>query len=344
MRRRRFLGRLAGLLAAGSTLPACAGAGSDQDAAETGVPALDDAPPSPPPVAGTLSASPLPTRPFGATGEVLPVLGLGGYHLGQCADEAAARALVDASLEAGVRFFDTAEQYQRGDDSRSERWLGAALAPVRDEVFVMTKTWDPDTRGAAGARRHLEDSLRRLATDRLDLWQLHAIQSPEDVDRAFAPGGAMEAILAARDEGLVRFVGVTGHADPAAHLRALHHWDQGQRFDAVQMPINPIDHHQLSFQRQVLPELVRRGIAPIAMKTAASGALLDQGICSIEDCLRYVLGLPVAMIVSGMEGPDQLRANAAAVAAGPLDEEQAAALLARIAPRADPGLEWYKRV
>jgi len=292
---------------------------------------------------GGLGPSELPTRPFGSTGETLPTLGLGGFHLGQAAAEKAARALVDAALEAGVRFFDTAEQYQRADDSRSERWLGAALADVREQVFVMTKTFDPGARSAAAARAHLEASLTRLQVEKLDLWQLHAVSSPADVDRAFATGGAMQAILEAKADGLVRFTGVTGHKDPAALLRALHHWDEGMRFDAVQMPVNPMDLHQVSFQLRVLPELIRRGIAPIAMKTVAAGVLPREKVCTVAECLRYVLSLPVAMLVSGMETPEQVRDNAAALGAGPLEPEEAAALVDRIASRADLGLEWYKR-
>lgn len=354
MHRREFLQRLAALLAMAQGLhAACASqdAGSrDRDAGDPPAAGEDPLAGHGPPVGDDTDisaeapvASGLPRRAFGATGLTLPVLGVGGYHLGQCRSEKAARQLVDTALEAGVRFFDTAEQYQRGDDSRSERWLGAALADAPDDVFVMTKTWDPDTRSAAGARAHLQASLERLQRDRLDLWQLHAVSSPDDVDRAFAPGGAMEAILEAKADGLVRFVGVTGHKLPAAHLRALHHFDAGMRFDAVQMPINPIDRHQVSFQLGVLPELVKRGIAPIAMKTVAAGALREQGVCTVDECLRFVLSLPVAMVVSGMESPEQLRANAASLAAGPLQVDEVAELLDRIAPEADLALEWYKR-
>lgn len=284
----------------------------------------------------------LPTRELGSTGVVLPQLGLGGYHLGQHRNEHDARALVEAALAEGVRFFDTAEQYQRDDDSRSERWLGASLESVRDQVFLMTKTWDPERRSAESAREHLAASLARLRTDHLDLWQLHAVASPEDVDRAFASGGAMEAILQAQADGLTRFVGVTGHADPAAHLRALQHWDAGMRFDAVQLPLNPVDAHQRSFTLQVLPELRRRGIGVIAMKTAAAGSLVDRGVASADECLRWAASLPADVIVSGMGSSEHLRANAAALRAGPLSASEAEALLARVAPQVEPGLEAYK--
>jgi len=214
-------------------------------------------------------------------------------------------------------------------------------------VFLMTKTFAPQERSADSARRHLEGSLRRLRTDRLDLWQLHAIASPDDVDRAFAPGGAMEAILQARDEGVVRFVGVTGHARPDAHLRALEHFDRGMRFDTVQMPVNPIDALQQSFQRQVLPSLNARRLGVLAMKTSASGALVKQGICSHAECLRYVLGLDsgrdVDVLIVGMETPEQVRENARVLRElGPLDMQGQLELLGRIGARAALDLEWYK--
>ena len=364
MERRTFLQRLLGV-SLGPLALACrgrdgleSGAGDGASAADPGADGGTRAPAAGPPTpaattrtdAGPLrygdevpAERALPRRSFGSTGVVLPQLAMGGYHLGQRASEAEARALVDAALAQGVRFFDTAEQYQREDDSRSERWLGAALEGVRDQVFLMTKTWDPEQRSGAVAREHLARSLERLRTDRLDLWQLHAVASPDDVDRAFAPGGAMEAILEAQADGLVRFVGVTGHADPAAHLRALQFFDAGLRFDAVQMPMNPVDAHQASFTRQVLPELRRRGIAAIAMKTAAAGVLLHRDVCRVDECLRWVASLPADVIVSGMESPEQVAANAAALRAGPLDEEAARALLARIADRVEMGLESYKR-
>ena len=164
---------------------------------------------------------------------------------------------------------------------------------VRDQIFVMTKTFDLEQRSRESAARHLEGSLRRLRTDRLDLWQLHSVRSPDDVDRAFRRGGAMEYILEMQRQGVVRFVGVTGHRAPAANLRALHYWDQGIRFDAMQLPINPMDYHQRSFVREVLPELVKRDIGIIAMKTTADGRLVDDRVCTASECHRYAWSLPV---------------------------------------------------
>jgi predicted aldo/keto reductase-like oxidoreductase len=154
----------------------------------------------------------------------------------------------------------------------------------------------------------------------------------------------MEYIFEARERGLVRYVGVTGHVTPAAHLRALEYWDEGWEFDTFQFPINPIDYHQNSFQRQVVEAAVERDIGVIAMKTSADGALVREGVCTYEECLRYVWSLPISVAVVGMERPDLVRTNAAVARAGPfMDDAERAALRESILPRADPGLEWYKR-
>jgi aryl-alcohol dehydrogenase-like predicted oxidoreductase len=282
----------------------------------------------------------LPTRPLGDTGVDVTVLGLGGHHLGRTGSARGARALLDVALEAGIRFFDTAESYQDGD---SERWLGEGLGERREDVFLMTKTFDFPARTAEGAQRHLDGSLSRLRTDRLDLWQLHSVRSEADVDRAFAPGGAMEYIRRMKDEGVVRFIGVTGHHDPAANLRALHHWDEGVRFDAMQMPLNPLDPNQKSFERLVLPELVRRGIGVIAMKTSADGALLRAGLCSPSECHRYVWSLPVSVAVVGMERAELVRENARTARGEFMSDAERARLVDRLAPRASLELEWYKQ-
>lgn len=292
-------------------------------------------------VSGRVPPDSLPSRRLGRTELEVPILALGGHHLGLAGSEREARILVETALEEGIRFFDNAESYQGG---RSERWLGAALRGMREEVLVMTKTHSPRDRSADSARRHLEGSLERLGTDYLDLWQLHSTKSVEDVERAFRPGGAMEYILQARDEGLVRFVGVTGHVTPAAHRRALQFWDEGWRFDTFQFPINPIDYHQRSFQREILDDIVERDIGVIAMKTSADGRLLREGICTIEEALRYVWSLPVSIAVVGMERPAIVRENARlAREFRPMSPGEIVALRRRIEPRADLSLEWYKR-
>ena len=283
----------------------------------------------------------LPTRRLGRTELDVPILSLGGSHLTQAPSEQAARTLIETALEEGIRFFDTAESY---GDGRSERWLGAALRGARDSVLLMSKTFAFPARTAESARRHLEGTLERLQTDRLDLWQLHSVRSVEDVDRAFGKGGAMEYILEAKAQGIARYIGVTGHVFPAAQRRALDYWDRGMRFDAMQMPLNPMDFHQQSFQREVLPELARRGIGVIAMKTSADGRLIRDGICTVAECLRYVWSLPVAVAVVGMERPELVRENARlARAFQPMTAAEVAALRDRIRPRARLDLEWYKR-
>jgi aryl-alcohol dehydrogenase-like predicted oxidoreductase len=294
-------------------------------------------------VAGAPAALPgeLPTRRLGQTDLELPILALGGFHVGQAGSERAARTLIEVALAEGIRFFDTAESYQAGT---SERWIGAALRDRRDQVLLMSKTFAYPERTAESARRHLEGTLERLQTDHLDLWQLHSVRSVADVDRAFGSGGAMEYILEAKEQRLARYVGVTGHATPAAHRRALEYWDRGLRFDAMQFPINPVDYHQESFQREVLPEVAKRGIGVIAMKTSADGALLREKLCSIAECLRYVWSLPVSVAVVGMERPELVRRNAQlAREFRPMADADKQALLARLAPQARLGLEWYKR-
>ena len=285
-------------------------------------------------------ASTLPTRRLGRTGLQVPILALGGHHVGRAASEADARVLVETAFDQGIRFFDNAESYQNG---KAERWLGAALEGVRSEVLIMSKTHSPRDRSADSARRHLEGSLERLRTDYLDVWQLHSTKSVEDVDRAFRDGGAMEYIMHAKEEGLVRFVGVTGHVTPAAHRRALKYWDEGWQFDTFQFPINPIDYHQRSFQRHVLVDIVARDIGVIAMKTSADGRLLREGICTIEETLRYVWSLPVDVAVVGMERPDLVSQNARiAREFTPMSPAGLQALRERVEPEADLSLEWYK--
>ncbi len=285
-------------------------------------------------------ASTLPTRRLGRTGLQVPILALGGHHVGRAASEADARLLVETAFEQGIRFFDNAESYQNG---KAERWLGAALEGVRPDVLIMSKTHSPRDRSADSARRHLEGSLERLRTDYLDVWQLHSTKSVEDVDRAFRAGGAMEYIMRAKEEGLVRFVGVTGHVTPAAHRRALAYWDEGWQFDTFQFPINPIDYHQRSFQRHVLVDIVARDIGVIAMKTSADGRLLREGICTIEETLRYAWSLPVNVAVVGMERSDLVVENARiAREFEPMSPAELQALRDRIEPEADLTLEWYK--
>jgi aryl-alcohol dehydrogenase-like predicted oxidoreductase len=292
--------------------------------------------------AGSLAPGALPERRMGRTGVMLPILGLGGWHLGDAGSERAAHLLLESALAEGIRFIDNAESYHGGT---SERWLGAAVQSlgVRKQVFLMTKTFDLEHRSRESAARHLEGSLRRLRTDYLDLWQLHSVRSVEDVDRAFRRGGAMEYILEMQRQGVVRHVGVTGHKDPAANLRTLHYWDEGIRFDAMQMPLNPVDYHQRSFEQQVLGELVKRDIGVLAMKTSADGRLLRSGVCSAAECHAYAWSLPITLAIVGMERPSLVRENARrAREFRTMSETARRSLLEKVAPKARLRLEPYK--
>ena len=284
----------------------------------------------------------LPERRLGRTGVMMPILGLGGWHLGDAGSERAARTLLETAIAEGIRFLDNAESYHAGT---AERWLGSAITSlgVRRQMFVMTKTFDLEHRSRDSAARHLEGSLRRLRTDYLDLWQLHSVRSVEDTDRAFRRGGAMDYILDMQRQGVVRHVGVTGHRHPSANLRALYYWDQGIRFDAMQMPINPMDYHQRSFQRHVLAELVKRDIGVIAMKTSADGRLLRSRVCTKLECLRFAWSLPVSLAVVGMERPSLVRENARhARDFEPMSDAERRALIDRVAPQTSLRLEPYK--
>jgi aryl-alcohol dehydrogenase-like predicted oxidoreductase len=221
--------------------------------------------------------------------------------------------------------------------------MGLALRDgYRARAFLMTKI---DGRSRAAAARQIDDSLRRLGTDRIDLMQLHEVIHAEDPERSFRPGGAIEALAAARAGGKVRFVGFTGHKSPAIHLAMLDAADaHGFRFDTVQMPLNVLDAHFDSFERQVLPRLVEAGVAPIGMKPLGEGRIVYEGIASAEECLRYAMSLPVSVVITGCDSPQRVE-QALRVAAGfqPMAEEEVSRLLARTAERARGGAsERYK--
>jgi predicted aldo/keto reductase-like oxidoreductase len=247
----------------------------------------------------------VPRRPLGRTGVEVSILALGGAHLGRAASESEAIRIVHESIEAGLTFMDNAWEYL---DGRSEDWMGKALQGRRQQVFLMTKVCSHG-RDKKVAMQQLEESLRRLRTDYLDLWQIHEVVYPDDPDRHFAPGGAAEALLEAKQQGKVRFVGFTGHKDPAIHLKMLSH---DFPFDTCQLPLNVFDGTYRSFEREVLPELTRRGIAPIGMKSlSGNGDPIKKQILTVEEALRYVLSLPIASVVSGIESRDILHQNLA---------------------------------
>jgi uncharacterized protein len=284
------------------------------------------------------SAAEIPRRPFGRSGETVSILGLGGWHLGVAKTDAEAVRLVHQAIDAGINFLDNAWDY---NDGVSESRMGKAIADRRDRVFLMTKLCTHG-RDARTAMRQLEDSLRRLRTDHLDLWQIHEVAFDDEPRRHFAKGGAVEALDRARQQGKVRFVGFTGHKDPALHLEMLAH---DYAWDSCQLPLNCFDSQFRSFEQRVLPELVRRGIAPIGMKSFCGDArAIKAKVISPADALSYAMSLPVVTVVSGMESPRVLLQNVN-VARGfrPLSARAMQALRRRIAPAAIDGrFELYK--
>jgi len=281
----------------------------------------------------------IPRRPFGQTGETVSIIGMGGYHLGDIGSEREAVSLVHRAIDAGITFMDNAWEYH---DGTSEQRLGKALANGwRQKVFLMTKVCTHG-RDAKVAMRQLTESLRRLKTDYLDLWQVHEVVYAGDPERHFMKGGVIEALDEAKRKGLVRFVGFTGHKDPALHLQMLSH---GYPFDSVQMPLNCFDATFRSFEQQVLPEVLRQGIAPIGMKTfGGEGDAVKKRAVKAIDALRYSMSLPVAVTVTGIDSARVLRQNVG-VARGfrPMGTLEMERLRARCAPLAVDGrFELYK--
>lgn len=283
-------------------------------------------------------SSDIPLRPLGATGVMVSALGLGGYHLGKIANEREAIRIAHAAIDAGVTFMDNAWEYHRG---RAEAIMGKAIADRRERVFLMTKVCTHG-RGRREAMRQLEQSLRRLRTDVLDLWQIHECVYDNDPERHFARGGVAEALLEAKRQGKVRFIGFTGHKHPDIHLAMLAH---DFPFDACQLPLNCFDASFRSFEREVLPVLVGRGIAPLGMKSlSGDGRQITKKVVTAQDALRYAMSLPVATTISGIDSMRVLRQNLE-VAAGftSMSKRAMDALRRRVHEQATDGrFELYK--
>lgn len=276
----------------------------------------------------------LPIRPLGKTGQRVSMLCLGGWHIGAVKDEKEAVRIMHAAIDEGLTFFDNAWDYH---DGGSETIMGKALAMdgKRAKVFLMTKNC---ARDAKGTRQHLEDSLRRLQTDHLDLWQFHEINYDNDPDWIVERGALSEA-LKAQKEGKVRFLGFTGHKSPHIHLKMLskHSWD------TVQMPINVCDYFYRSFAHQVVPAAVQSGIAPLGMKSLGGGSdhqgrLVTAKVCTIEEALRYALTQPIAALVTGIDSMEVLKQNVdIARRFRPLEGDELKGLLAKVKPVAGDG-------
>ena len=277
-------------------------------------------------------------RPFGRHSDQVSIIGLGGYHLGKAKTVTEAVKIVHAAIDAGINFLDNAWEYHEGE---SERRMGRAIRDRRDRVFLMTKVCTHG-RDAKVAMRQLDESLRRLRTDYLDLWQIHECVYHNDPERHFAKGGVVEALEQAKAQGKVRYIGFTGHKDPQIHLRML---ASGFPFDACQLPLNGFDAAFRSFQTQVLPELARQGIAAIGMKSlGGDGRAIRKKASSVKDALRYAMSLPVCTTVSGIDSMRVLRQNlAVARDFSPMSARQRAAYERSLADTAlDGRFELYK--
>jgi uncharacterized protein len=289
-------------------------------------------------MASRLSTPDVPTRPFGRSGERVSLLGLGGWHLGVPDTDRAAVRLAHAAIDAGITFLDNAWDY---NDGLSEARMGLAIADRRQRVFLMTKVCTHG-RDARVAMRQLEQSLRRLRTDYLDLWQIHEVVFDDEPARHFASGGVIEALDRAREQGKVRYVGFTGHKSPALHLAML---ARDYPWDACQLPLNCFDGSFRSFEQQVLPVLNARGIAPIGMKSLSGDArAVKARVVSAQEALAYACSLPVATVVSGMDSPRVLRQNLSVMRGfRPMTVPARAALRRRVAAQAADGrFELYK--
>lgn len=304
--RRKFLGKVAA---------AFAGAGAARPFLERGL-------------ALAAPAGEMPYRTLGRSGEKVSLLGLGGFHIGVQRDEQESLRIIRTAIDSGVTFLDNCWDYNRGE---SEIRMGKALQDgYRKKVFLMTKI-DGQVKNVAA--KQIDESLRRLQVETIDLVQCHEVIRPGDPDRIFGPGGAIEALVAARKAGKIRYIGFTGHKDPDIHLKMLNTgFRHNFTFDAVQMPLNVMDAHFKSFAKKVVPVLVEHGIGVLGMKPFGGGYILKSGTVSPIECLHYAMNLPTSVVINGCDSLERLEQGLeAARTFRPLDEKELAALLAKTA-------------
>ena len=276
----------------------------------------------------------IPTRVLGRTKERVSILCLGGWHIGNMKDQKEAVRVMHAAIDEGLHFFDNAWDYH---DGGAELVMGEALSTGgrRNKIFLMTKNCERDY---AGSKRCLEESLKRLRTDRIDLWQFHELVYDSDPDWVLEKGG-LKAALEAQKAGKVRYIGFTGHKDPRIHLKML---GQDHPWDTAQMPINVMDAHYRSFQREVVPVCLKKRVGVLGMKSLAGGTPrgrlpLEAGV-SAQDCIRYALSLPVASLVVGIESMQDLQQDLAiARNFKPMPDSEKAKLLSRVKDEASDG-------
>jgi aryl-alcohol dehydrogenase-like predicted oxidoreductase len=280
----------------------------------------------------------VPRRPFGRhSTEWVSALGLGGYHIGKIDSDREAVKVMHAAIDAGVTFLDNAWEYH---DGKSEIRMGKGIRDRRERVFLMTKVCTHG-RNARIAMRQLEDSLRRLQTDYLDLWQIHECAYYNDPERHFAKGGVVEALERARKDGKVRYVGFTGHKDPEIHMEMLSYKFP---FDSCQLPLNGFDATFRSFEQVVLPELNKQGIAALGMKSFGAGEAVKHKAVAPAEALRYAMSLPVTTTISGIDSMRVLRQNLkVAQTFKPMSAAEMRSLRKRLAAEAADGrYELYK--
>ena len=282
----------------------------------------------------------VPTRVLGHTGEKISMVGLGGYHLGMQSTEQESIRIIRAGLDSGITFLDNCWDYNNG---QSEIRMGKALRDgYRQKAFLMTKI---DGRTKQAATQQLEESLRRLQTDHIDLLQFHEVIRDTDPDRIFAKGGGMEAVLEAKKQGKVRYIGFTGHKSPDIHVKMLETaFAHKFTFDAVQMPLNVMDAHYNSFEKKVLPVLVKHNIGVLGMKPLGDKIILNSKTATPVECLHYAMNLPTSVVITGCDSLDILhQAIQAATSFKPMASSEVSTLLAKTAPAAAKGeFEQYK--
>jgi aryl-alcohol dehydrogenase-like predicted oxidoreductase len=290
---------------------------------------------------GLLQASDtsVPKRRLGRTGEKVSLVGIGGFHLGRPSEEEAIR-IVRTALDNGVNFLDNCWDYNGGV---SEERMGKALRDgYRQKAFLMTKI---DGRTKAAASEQLEESLRRLETDHIDLLQFHEVIRDNDPERIFARGGGMEAVLEAKKQGKVRYIGFTGHKSPDIHYKMLETaFAHNFTFDAVQMPLNVMDAHYDSFEKKVLPVLVKHNIGVLGMKPMGDAIILESKTATPVECLHYAMNLPTSVVITGCDSMEKLeQALEAARSFKPMSKDEVASLLAKTASASANGkFEHYK--